>query len=52
MATIADKRRYFVTTVPNDSKHIQASLLLISTDWLRLRIRAADAGALDVEFLW
>ena len=24
--------------MPNDSKHIQASLLLISTDWSRLRV--------------
>ena len=24
--------------MPNDSKHIQASLSLIPTDWLRLRV--------------
>ena len=24
--------------MPNDSKHIQASLLLILTDWLRLQV--------------
>ena len=24
--------------MPNDSKHIQASFLLIQTDWIRLRI--------------
>ena len=37
---MANKKTLFVSswTVTNDSKHIQASLLLIPTDWLRLEL--------------
>ena len=39
VAMMVNKRMLFVTswTVLNDSKHIQARLSLISTDWLHLR---------------
>ena len=37
VATIANKKTRS-WTMPNDLKHIQASLSLIPTDWLRLRV--------------